>query len=110
MASNANPLFVRQPGRELSSDTDSTIMQDRQAGGHQPDNSTPTGDLASGGGASGPITATALTMNTARILGRTTAGVGAIEEITVGAGLSLAAGALTATGAAVDFLVVQVFS
>lgn len=41
--------------------------------------------------------ATGLTMATARLLGRTTAGAGAVEEITVGAGLSLAAGALTAT-------------
>ena len=45
---------------------------------------------------------TGLTMNTARLLGRTTAGVGAAEEITVGTGLSLAGGTLTATaGAAV---------
>jgi hypothetical protein len=45
---------------------------------------------------------TGLTMNTARLLGRTTAGVGAAEEITVGVGLSLTGGTLTATaGAAV---------
>lgn len=37
-------------------------------------------------------------MATARILGRTTAGSGAVEEITVGSGLSLSAGSLTATG------------
>jgi len=37
-------------------------------------------------------------MATARLLGRTTAATGAIEEITVGSGLSLSAGALTATG------------
>jgi len=36
-------------------------------------------------------------MTSARILGRTTASTGAIEEITVGSGLSLSAGALTAT-------------
>lgn len=34
---------------------------------------------------------------TARLLGRTTAGTGSTEEITVGTGLSLAAGALTCT-------------
>lgn len=39
-----------------------------------------------------------VTMATARLLGRTTAGTGLAEEITVGTGLSLAAGALTATG------------
>lgn len=39
-----------------------------------------------------------LTQATDRLLGRTTAGVGATEEITVGSGLSLSAGTLTATG------------
>lgn len=48
----------------------------------------------------GSITGGGLTMNTSRILGRTTAAVGAIEEITIGTGLSLSAGSLTATGAA----------
>lgn len=42
--------------------------------------------------------ATTLNMATARILGRTTGGSGVVEEITIGAGLSLAAGSLTATG------------
>jgi len=46
----------------------------------------------------GAITATGITMNTARLLGRTTAAAGAVEEISVGAGLSLSAGELTATG------------
>lgn len=41
-----------------------------------------------------------LSMATARMLGRTTAGAGAVEEISVGDGLSLAAGALTATATA----------
>jgi hypothetical protein len=48
--------------------------------------------------ATGAVGSTGITQNTARILGRTTAGVGAIEEITVGSGLSLSAGTLTATG------------
>lgn len=52
------------------------------------------------GALTGDVTASGLTMNTARLLGRTTAGVGAVEEITVGAGLSLAAGIITATGGA----------
>lgn len=39
-----------------------------------------------------------VTMATARLLGRATAGSGGAEEITVGTGLSLSAGALTATG------------
>jgi hypothetical protein len=36
-----------------------------------------------------------LTMTSDRILGRTTAGAGAVEELTVGTGLTLAAGSLT---------------
>lgn len=46
----------------------------------------------------GAATSSGLTMATARLLGRSTASTGAIEEITVGTGLSLSAGTLTATG------------
>jgi hypothetical protein len=46
----------------------------------------------------GAITTSGLTMATSRLLGRTTAGSGAVEEITVGAGLALAGGELSATG------------
>lgn len=49
--------------------------------------------------ATGSVTSTGLTMTTARLLGRTTASTGAIEEITVGSGLSLSGGTLTATAA-----------
>jgi hypothetical protein len=49
-----------------------------------------------GTAASGAVTGSGLTMATARLLGRTTAGAGAVEEITVGSGLSLTGGALTA--------------
>ena len=45
----------------------------------------------------GAVTTDGITMSTAKMLGRTTAATGAIEEITVGSGLSLAAGSLTAT-------------
>src|SRR5690349_20265418 len=48
----------------------------------------------------GAATGSGLTMATARMLGRTTASTGAIEEITVGTGLSLSGGSLTATGGA----------
>lgn len=48
--------------------------------------------------APGAITTSGLTMATARLLGRTTAATGAVEEITVGSGLSLSGGQLTATG------------
>jgi hypothetical protein len=54
---------------------------------------------------SGAATGSGLTMSTARLLGRTTASTGAIEEITVGSGLSLSAGALTATGGASGALI-----
>jgi hypothetical protein len=54
-----------------------------------------------GAAASGSITASVLTQATARILGRTSASTGAVEEITVGSGLSLSAGELSATGAGV---------
>ena len=47
---------------------------------------------------SGAVTSSGFTMTTARLLGRTTASAGAIEQITVGSGLSLSAGTLTATG------------
>jgi hypothetical protein len=48
--------------------------------------------------ASGSITTSGLTQSTARILGRTTASTGAVEEIQIGSGLSLSAGELSATG------------
>lgn len=52
---------------------------------------------ANGSGASGAITASAYTMATSNLLGRTTASTGAIEEISVGAGLTLSGGTLTAS-------------
>jgi hypothetical protein len=58
----------------------------------------------------GAVTSSGLTMNTARLLGRTTASSGAIEEITVGSGLSLSAGALTATGSAPSYTGVKCYN
>jgi hypothetical protein len=49
------------------------------------------------GAASGSITASGYTQTTARLLGRTTASTGAIEEITVGTGLTFSAGSLSLT-------------
>jgi hypothetical protein len=43
----------------------------------------------------GSITVSGYTQSTARLLGRTTAATGAIQEISVGAGLTMAAGSLT---------------
>jgi phage gp37-like protein len=50
-----------------------------------------------GAAASGSITSSGLTQATARILGRTSSSAGSIEEIQIGAGLSLSAGELSAT-------------
>jgi hypothetical protein len=61
----------------------------------------PTARINLGAAASGSITTSGLTQATARILGRTTASTGAVEEITVGSGLSLSAGELSATGSGV---------
>ena len=50
----------------------------------------------------GPITTTGTittSMNTNKLVGRSTVGTGIMEEITVGTGLSLSAGTLTASGA-----------
>lgn len=55
-----------------------------------------TAPLAGGGDLSADRTLTT-SMATARLIGRTTAGTGVMEEITVGTGLSLSAGALTST-------------
>jgi hypothetical protein len=54
-----------------------------------------------GAAASGSITSSGLTQATARILGRTSASTGSIEEIQIGSGLSLSAGELSATGSGV---------
>ena len=51
-----------------------------------------------GAAASGGVGSSGLTMATARLLGRTSASTGAIEEISVGTGLSLSSGVLSATG------------
>lgn len=51
-----------------------------------------------GAAASGAVTSSGLTQSTAKMLGRSTAGTGAVEEIAVGSGLSLSGGTLSATG------------
>lgn len=61
-----------------------------------------SGTVTTPGVQAGAATSSGLTMATARLLGRTTASTGAIEEITVGSGLSMAAGTITATGGSFD--------
>lgn len=51
-----------------------------------------------GAAASGAVTASGLTMATSRLLGRATAGTGAVEEISVGTGLTLSGGSLATSG------------
>lgn len=53
------------------------------------------GSAISAGVSPGSITTSGLTQNTEKILGRTTASSGSIEELSVGAGLLLASGALS---------------
>ena len=55
-----------------------------------------TAPLTSSGGTTPTISTS---MNTNKLIGRSTAGTGVMEEITIGSGLSLSTGTLTATGA-----------
>lgn len=58
------------------------------------DGTTPFNSLSYAWVVPGAITGSGLTMATARLLGRTTASSGAIEEIALGAGLTLSGGGL----------------
>ena len=68
--------------------------------------------IRAGLAASGAVGSSGLTMATSRLLGRTTASSGAVEEISVGSGLSLTGGQLSATGGTVTgtLLNVQAFT
>lgn len=59
--------------------------------------STSTARTNLGAAAAGLATASGLTINTARLLGRTTASVGALEEVTVGTGLTFSSDTLSVT-------------
>lgn len=61
------------------------------------DTQTLTNKTIGGSQVTGAYTASGMTMATARMLGRSTASTGAVEEITVGAGLTLLAGTLDVT-------------
>lgn len=54
--------------------------------------------LVAGLVSAGAVTGSGLTMSTARVLGRSTAGTGAIEEISIGSGLTLSGATLSASG------------
>jgi len=49
--------------------------------------------------AGGAVTSSGLTMSTAKLLGRTTASTGAVQEISTGSGLALSGGSLACSGA-----------
>lgn len=68
--------------------------------GHTGNTSNPHSTTAAqvGAATSGAVTGSGLTMATARLLGRSTASTGAVEEISVGSGLSLSGGTLSASG------------
>lgn len=58
---------------------------------------SPLGTASGGSGSSSAaLTSTSFTMATSRLIGRTTAGTGAVEEISVGSGLTLSGGNLVA--------------
>lgn len=59
------------------------------------------GSGITGAAASGSVTASGLTQTTGKLLGRTTASTGAIEEITAGAALSLTGGTLDVASAGI---------
>jgi len=61
---------------------------------------TATSPITSSGGTA-PVISTSMATN--RLIGRSTAGTGVMEEITVGSGLSLSGGTLNATAQAVGF-------
>jgi hypothetical protein len=61
---------------------------------------TATSPITSSGGAT-PVISTSMATN--KLIGRSTAGVGVMEEITVGTGLSLSGGTLNATAQVVGF-------
>jgi len=86
----ARPAATAVPAGTLYYDTTNSLLSRSDGATWQSVGETTAG--------SGSITASGYTQSTARLLGRTTAATGAIEEITVGSGLSLAAGSLTATG------------
>jgi hypothetical protein len=81
---------------QLSDDVTLTIPDQSGTLAIVTDIPTTAGDV--GAVAAGAITTSGLTQATARILGRTTASTGAVEEIQIGSGLLLSAGELSATG------------
>lgn len=87
---SANPPTVCTPGKIFTN----SVAQKSWLGASD----TTCKPYAMGSGASGSITASGYTMSTGKLLGRNTASTGAIEEITLGTGLSFTGTTLNASG------------
>ena len=85
-------------GQLLSSTVTGTDWIDAPSGGVT--TVTATSPITSSGGATPDISTS---MATNKLIGRSTAGVGVMEEITIGSGLSLSGGTLNATATSVGF-------
>ena len=110
----AGGVVAASPGTDYAVATSgSTLLKGDGAGGFSSAGAVPNG-VAKGNGsvfsaatsgaggdyvAPGAAISSGLTISTSRILGRTTAGSGAVEEISVGTGLSLSSGVLSAAAA-----------
>jgi len=82
-------------GRSTSGAGDAEEITCTAAGRALLDDATAADQLVTlGAAASGLATASGITSQTGRMIGRTTGGTGALEEITVGSGLSLSSGTL----------------
>jgi hypothetical protein len=92
---STSAVTVTSAGEALLDDADASAQRTTLGLG------TAAVEAATAFAASGSITTSGLTQATARILGRTTASTGAVEEIQIGSGLSLSAGELSATGSGV---------
>ena len=108
LTAQAVPIPVTDGGTGSTSTTAYAVYAGNSAGtGFTPISPSTSGNvlksdgtqwLSSSSPGSGSITASGYTQNTAKILGRTTASSGAIEEIAVGSGLTFTAGTLAANG------------
>ena len=93
--------FAGTPTYSLGVDASGNVIEFVGGGGGTVTSVTATAPLTSSGGATPDISTS---MNTNKLIGRSTAGTGVMEEITIGSGLSLSAGTLSATGTTSDSL------
>lgn len=89
-----NPL-VQQPADWTSTSGNNQILNKPTIPATIVEDVTATAPITSSGGANPDISTS---MNTNKLIGRSTAGIGVMEEITLGTGLTLTAGTLDVTG------------